>query len=585
MSRNQAAAFATSLTPADGLAAGLENARSRIETRFLEGGTVLLGVLDSVSKMIDTLDAMMVSLNGEAAERTRTDLARIMAKLTELPRLEEDRQHSLSKIADIEHSLVEEVGRMRETLRYLRTFALTAKITGAGVSEFAGFAEEIIDRIRYGSDQVESFAAKLLELSVQLKPAAARGQQILTSYRELVPNIAAELARGAGQLTEHHNQLAVAAKSVRKLAGAVQAKLATVLSAMQVGDITRQRIEHCQSSLSLIDDYLDSAPGQALDAGQRSRLRACVLTLVHRQLDQTRADFRRDTAKIVSTVGSFNKDISAILSLRQGMNDDEGTGNSLIRQLESNIASAQGVVQTVTATATESDALSRSTGVIVRELLDGIEIVRVVRTDIQYMALNTNLRCSRIGEEGRAINVVTAELRVFAGQMDDSAESILGRLQELGVCAEALAGGADVAGDTEIGLYQQLAVALDEIRQAAERMEASLTAVDQQGRAAIEHMETTIAKLDFQAELGDILDHCADLIAEQTPASLPDTSDLREPMGEVGYGIGRLYTMAAERELHATIFGASPAPAVSQAAAGASSAPASDEDLFDEALF
>lgn len=155
MSRNQIAAFSTSVEPADGLAAGLENARSRIETRFLEGGTVLLGVLDSVSKMIDTLDTMMVSLNGEAAERTRADLARIMAKLTELPRLEEDRQHSLSKIADIEHSLVEEVVRMRETLRYLHSFALTAKITGAGVSEFAGFAEEIIDRIGYGGDQVK----------------------------------------------------------------------------------------------------------------------------------------------------------------------------------------------------------------------------------------------------------------------------------------------------------------------------------------------------------------------------------------------------------------------------------------------
>ena len=583
MSRNQASALATRVKLANGLSAGLENARSRIESRFLEGGTVLLGVLESVSRMIDTLDAMMVSLSGETAERTRADLSRIMARLAELPRLEEDRQENLSRIAEIERDLAEEVGRMRETLRYLRTFALTAKITGAGVSEFAGFAEEIIDRIRYGSDQVESFATKLVDLSRQLKPAAARGQQILASYRDLVPAIAGELERGSGQLTDHHDQLAMAAQQVRKLAGAVQAKLATVLSAMQIGDITRQRIEHCQSSLAIIDDYLDSAAGQALDGEQRLRLRACVLTLVKRQIDQTCADFRRDTAKIVSTVSSFKTDVSAILSLRQGMNDDESTGNSLIRQLETNIASAQDVVRTVTAAAGESDELSRCTGQIVRELLDGIEIVRVVRTDIQYMALNTNLRCSRIGEEGRAINVVTAELRAFAGQMDESAEEILSDLHRLGTCADALGGSGDPAEESEIGLYQQLAQALDSIRHSADRMEQSLSAVDLQGRQAVEQMEVTIRKLDFQAELGDVLDDCAAQIAEEALSVIPDTSDMAGDMAEIGTSIGRLYTMAAERDLHAGIFGASPAVAESQVAASA--APASDEELFDDALF
>lgn len=582
---NQAVAFATSVTIAGGLSAALENARSRIEARFLEGGTVLLGVLDAVSKMIDTLDTMTASLNGEAAERTHSELAGIMSGLSALPRLEEERQNSLVKIAEIERSLADEVNAMRETLRYLRTFALTAKITGAGVSEFAGFAEEIIERIRYGSEQVEDFASKLTGLSVKLKPATVRGQQILSSYRDLVPKIAGDLERGTAQLGEHHKRLAAAAKSVRTLAGAVQSKLATVLSAMQIGDITRQRIEHCQSGLALIDDYLDSPSGRALAADQRARLRETVLLLVLRQLDQTRSDFRRDTAKIVATVSSFQSDISSILSLRQGMHDDEGTGDSLIRQLEINIASAQGVVETVMETATESDALSRSTGSIVRELLDGIEIVRVVRTDIQYMALNTNLRCSRIGEEGRAINVVTAELRAFAGQMDESAENIMGRLQELGDCAEALAGRAHVSEDAEIGLHHQLDAALEDIRKAADQMDASLSAVGEQGRVAVSQMETTIAKLDFQAELGEILDACAEHVAQEAPADLPDCSDLAGQMAELGSSIGRLYTMATERELHAEIFGSAPGASIVGVDVATSGAPVSDEDLFDDALF
>lgn len=562
----------------------LENARARIEARFLDGGAVLLSVLDSVSKMIETLDGMTASLTDETAERTKADLGRTMQRLSGLPQVEEKRQASLGQISEIEKELVKEVASMRETLRYLRTFAITAKITGAGIPEFSGFAEEIIERIQYGSGQVENFASKLSELAAQMKPAGARGQQILATYRDLVPAIAADLERGTTGLAGHHVQLASAARQVRKLAGNVQAKLATILSAMQIGDITRQRVEHCQSSLSLIEDYLASDDGRALKAEQRARLQGCVLMLVHRQLEQTSGDFRRDTAKIVSTVESFGGDVKEIVALGQAMQDDEGAGSSLIRQLETNIASAQQVVSTVTATASESDQLSLNTGRIVRELLDGIEIVRVVRTDIQYMALNTNLRCSRIGEEGRAINVVTGELRAFAGRMDEIAERIIVALQQLGTCADALSGN-ESDESAEAGLHDRLAVVLDDIRRSADHMDGTLARVDEQGRAAADQMQASVRKLDFRAELGDILEDCTRQIAEECPAGLPDISGIENAMAEIGARIGRLYTMNTERELHGEIFGAAPVPVVGEAAAGQSSGPLTDEDLFEDALF
>lgn len=560
------------------LSTSLEDARLQIEARFLDGGTVLLSVLDCVSKMIDTLDGMTVSAGQDEARRTQAELSDVMARLLDLPRTEQERQSRLADITVIEKALGNDVAAMRETLRYLRTFATTAKITGAGIAEFAGFAEEIIERIQFGREKAEAFASKLAELSQQLKPAIVRGKEIVSDYQQLVPGIAVDLAAGTKRLADHHGHLAAVAKQVRALAGNVQTKLATVLSAMQIGDITRQRIEHCQAALAIIDDYLAADSGRGLGRDRQERLRSTVALLVYLQLDETRSDFARDTTKIVKTMASFKSDIGSILELKQSMSRDEGAGTSLIRELETNVASAQAVVEQVTAATAEADQLSESTGRLVQELVDGIEIVKVVRTDIQYMALNTNLRCSRIGEEGRAINVVTAELRTFAAQMDETAEHILGRLQVLQTHAAALAGAPADDGDT--GLHTRLGTALTDIQRSAVLMETSLDTLDRQGELAVEQMDSTARKLDFQAHLGDVLEACAAEIAGEAPEHLPDTNGIEEALADIGQRIGRLYTMVSERELHARIFGSTPTLTTT-----ASSAPASDDELFEDALF
>lgn len=45
----------------------------------------------------------------------------------------------------------------------------------------------------------------------------------------------------------------------------------------------------------------------------------------------------------------------------------------------------------------KANRVAQDTSATVRALLDGIETVRVIKTDIHYMALNSNLRCSKLG--------------------------------------------------------------------------------------------------------------------------------------------------------------------------------------------
>lgn len=561
----------------------LEEARGQIEARFLDGGAVLLSVLDGIEKLIGALDAVTSSLDPDSASATNAALTGTIEELVALPAREAGRLQDLVAIGEIERKLRSEVADMRETLRYLRIFGITAKISGAAIPDFAGFAAEIIERIQFGSEQAELFSASLGKLGGRIGPAAIRAKEIAESYGALIPAIVKNLGNNAEQLSSHRRHLASTAAKVRQLAGGVQMKLATILSAMQVGDITRQRVEHCQFALAALAEYLATPAGQMLDPDQKERLRVAIALLVACQLEQISDDFVRDTQKIVSNLSSFKSDIRQIVDLGSAMmpaeNDADG---DIIHRLETEIAAARQVVGKIAAGAAEADELCYNTEALVDELTKSIGVVKVVRTDIQYMALNTNLRCSRIGEEGRAINVVTAELRSFAGKMDDTAENIVVALQKLQATAKGMR-GCDCHSEEPsgiAGLDGRLENAARAIHQAAEAMDQNLVVLGEQGRVASDLMTSAVAKLDFQASLGDIIAECSARAAADVVGDL-DLTGLGDAVAEIGGRIFKTYTMVAERELHTQILGGpSEAPQAQQTQAAQS-----DEDLFDDALF
>jgi hypothetical protein len=120
---------------------------------------------------------------------------------------------------------------------------------------------------------------------------------------------------------------------------------------------------------------------------------------------------------------------------------------------------------------------------------------------------------------------------------------------------------------------------LDHIRRAGDRMEEDMAALRACGADVSAKAGKTIADLDFNAELGDVLADCAARAGELTGPGLPETAGLEEAMAELGGRIARTYTMVSEREVHARLFGTPvDAPAAPVAAQ-------SDDELFDDALF
>jgi len=558
----------------------LESARSRVEERFLEGGRVLLSVMDVLNHLLNSLESVTAALdNGESSD-TGADLRVTVENLTALPVTEENRQQALVSLAQTGRELRKHVSDMQETMRYLRTFAVTVKITGAGLAEFSGFAQEILERIYSGTDEVNRFATQLDSLDKEVKLAASFGASVSKGYADTVPAVAAALRDDAAKIAEHRKHLGVVAREVGAIARGVQSKVASTLSALQIGDITRQRIEHVQATLSLLEEFFAGEEGAKLDAGARKRLQNVIHHLTAAQMSDMCANFQRDSENVVKTIASFDHDMREILKLRDQMSGESGeAGGNFMRALESSVSAAHEIVKQVDTTSRQADQVSQSTIGTAAKLSEAIANIRAVKTDIHYMALNTNLRCSRLGEEGRSINVVTAELRIFAGKLDESADAIVTGLPALEAAAGRVAPAADVGTG---GLGESLTSAVGNIRSAANMMENELKVLAENGREVATKISLLIGKLDFQRDLGEVFASCADLLESAAGTEVADISDLTDAIAPLDRKIFKHYTMVQERSIHRDIIPACedsiPAPAETVKAEN-------DEDLFADALF
>lgn len=564
--------------------ARLSAAHARIEKTFLDGGAVLVSVIEILNDLTAILDGMTGTMNGETTATTISGLHKTIADLATLPETEQKRQAGFENLTSLCATTDNHIDDIRETIRYLKTFAITVKITGAGLAEFAAFADEIRDRIQSGADEVSKFAAHLNMMRMQLNKARNFSTTILSDFVSTIPQIITGLNENSARISRQHQEMGEIAGQVRKIAQGVQGKIGSVLSALQIGDITRQRIEHIQSTLLLFDEFAGSADGATLGADGLSDLKNTIFHMASAQMEETAIDFQRECRKIFTSISSFTDDAARILSLRDELIEKTGRdGGNVLALMEKDIAEACKLAGRVQESSADAGDVVHSVTQSAQDLLHGIEVLRSIKIDIHYMALNSNLRCSKLGEEGKPVNVVSGELRTFAAKLETPADAIVSELHRVeGAINSLTQEGKGLSGDLSLPLQDALAA----IQGAKGQMESGMDALAREGQAVFSRISAAVVKLDFESELGDTFNECCGIAADLADGPATDLSAFEKQLGPLTAKIYKLYTMAQEREIHIQYLsaGVDPSKTTNPVIVSATSSD-DDEDLFADALF
>lgn len=544
----------------------LEAARSRIEERFVEGGRALMAAYDIVARLLAAIEGVTGALDDHACDEAAARLTATLKGLTDLVEAEAAAGQRLASILADGEAITPRTRDMQRSLRYLTTCAMETRIAGAGVTEFAQFADDVDKYVGSAIGQIDVFAAKVGELSTQLAAACVGGKgngleaQVSAVSSTLIEALEAVHSRRAG--------LRRLAAGTADVARSVQEKVGKVLSALQVGDVARQRIEHVQAGIAILLDELARCDSER----QADALNQVAIRLLTAQTSAMIKDFTEQTRVVVASIEGLAGEAERVLAL----NGKAGSGSGETMQaIEEGVILARSVVGDIERSGMLAAAAYAATKQVANELLSNmgnIGNIRSVRDDIRCLAINAYLRSNRLGEKGRAVGVVAAEMNTYAARLGVAAEDILQRLSTM---RETAAGIDTDNRDRHVNIVSEVDGAVATLREATAQTNLHLKEASESGNAIAERIGHIARDIDFAKDLGERLEACRRLFGSDGHLGLAKDAEEHARFSE---RLLAVYTMAAERDIHRAILGSgnAPAPVVETK---------ESEDLFDDVLF
>ncbi|PWE52906.1 chemotaxis protein [Metarhizobium album] len=504
--------------------------------------------MEAVSGLTQTLDSITGFFSPQATRTVVDGMTQAVDELAGLPAAADTKQDAFTTIAALCDSVHKNVDEMREVIRHLRTIAVTVKITGAGIPEFSGFADEIRERIQRVSEEVDRFARELVAMRDRLSEATQSSESVIRDFSATIPLLVANLDRGSVALSDQQTRMTETANELKDIIGSIQMKLATILSALQIGDITRQRIEHIITLLTYYEEFKTSEQIGSIDVVQVLHLEKAIVGLVRAQLEESVVEFHQQCGTIAGTIASFSADTSRVMTLRDKLAGSHNRAeDNVLRQMQGDLAQAADLSNQVLTRTRDLDTVASTVEESTQSLIAGIAAIRRIKLDIFYMALNSNLACNKLGEAGRAVNVVSGELRTFADRLEGPAEGIILAMQDIDAAKLKLTSICMISAD---GGSHPLDVARREVDTAANEMSAGLVALSGEGEVVFACIAEAIRRLDFRSDLGDVLDDCLAVAGSgDVMPSTPIDAGIAA-IEQLSARIFQIYTMTQEREIH-----------------------------------
>lgn len=532
------------------LASRLEAARRNVEGKFLAAGDILSQSIRGTESLIASLDTLAKALDSSTVNATTSELKRTAEILNGLPDNHRIRLEALAAMRRSRNGFAECISDMHRALSYMQAFTVNIKIVAGGIDdkdgEFSIFAQDIADCIATGIDKLKRIEADVEILREKLMSAEEQGETLEHKISKLLPPLHAALGKSADAMEAHYLNVATTVESVAALARDIRQNASRILVALQIGDSTRQRIEHVQASLAA------AAAKQEWPDEINETVATFVYALLAAHLRGTLTDFDREVAEIDRNMAQMAANARELMKLHDmafGGNED---GRSFLQDLTDKIAEAQELVGQIEDADRAATQTGHETAHSAQGLSAKVEEIQLLKNDVQYMALNTTLKCCQIGEVGRPLSVIAIELRDHGSRMDEAAEkglADLGRLTvsvDTGMTAEARAANASNCSTAA----EALAGAAARVREARDKTEADIASIAAKGDEVLSMLELSDQRLRFRQDIGEALEGIVESVDGLCTDIQPYTDEMRVPLADALAAIATRYAMVQEREIH-----------------------------------
>ncbi len=562
-------------------AGAIGSAAALTETTFLKAGQRLESSIEILAALTTGFEAVLAELNGDHLAHALEALSRVAAQVNELGRGRSKQSAIFDRLLCVAGSIGARIVQMTASLKDVDALAINSKIAAANIHapgmDFSTFADEIGRTLTATRTNLHTFGLELETVRRCVAMGHARQLSFEKARDETADSVTQRLSATVQSISRQHHRAARASAAVRQGTERVQQRIGKAILALQIGDVTRQRLEHADYALGLLTEERLPAPGSgpegpaglaALDPEEQDLFALATERLQSAQLQDAARRFEREVRKVTESLESLAVEARALRDLGDSaFRSSEGGGN-FIRELGGQVdetlrllegfETARAEAARVTATVTDATAT----------LGGQLRKVRSLEADVRVMGLNTTFKCARVGREGLALSLIAQELRTYANGFAKEADALIGEVQAIARTAEALTSREENAAATfDADGTQAMKDSLVTLGRAGEVLDDAPALLERDTARVIALLEETVASLGTHNEIGPMLREAAGKMAAMSRRGGLDKLPPR--VEQILDAVAGTYTMAIERIVHDRVLGRSPAvaPVASPAAA------------------
>lgn len=468
------------------------------------------------------------------------------------------------------------IDELRQTVAMISAIAVNARVIVAGMrhdghSELSVFTDDVLTLARRAATVVDRLYTGQARLRALLLDASSRSETFERTFREGTGHLNERIEADLTAAVTDRNQAAGVSLSAKEAATGLSQQASTIVASMQIGDNTRQRLEHISAALRLAAETPNAA--------------STILDLQCAQMEGTRDKLVEEARYMQEAIIVLSRDIDdAFTALSRDLSRNKGKDAPGAARLSADLSKAAAELSRSEAEHGHIEALAGSIGENVATFQACSDEMHQLEFEMRLVSLNTAISCSQLGTEGIALGVVSLQMRELVGEMVKRSETVAIALSELGTIADDLSRvRADAAERSIAKLVAEAEHSRTFLTTVEERLEGAAGEVYELGKRVAGLSQDAGAALD---RLGGILSELEDIEAALMDAAGgqdfgQDAMSADTDHQELFARLRKAYTMEGERQIHDRIIGAPANDWSHSQSTGEDEAPASDDNIDD----
>lgn len=535
------------------LAQDLARPRQDIEAAFVAAGARLTegaALLNTLSKLFEALPE---ALAGEKVEEASGHLSQVAARAEHLALAFAREKTDLSRLIDVVAAANAPISDLRRTVKMMGIVSVNARVTAAGIvgdsDDFDVFTTDIATLSDSAGRTIQDFAQVYRQLTTEVDRAAGQRARFEAAHGHTLSQLGSSLVATLDALSAQRATALESSAETGRVSRQIVGRIGSAVMALQVGDATRQRIEHVETGLAALADLLDGneALGQTLTPEEYPAALATIAALEQAQLTQTAAGFAQEVDQAEADLSALAADAGTIMARSRDFGGERGQ-SSAMASLSAQLRTAVTILADFETERAKLETVAAAVQSTVGKLLEHVEAVQEIEANMRLVSLNAAVRCAQLGPRGASLTVIATQLRELTSETVVAAEAAMARLNESSGLAGAFGAASGQGAGQVVELEQQANMALDILGHLDQSVSAALARLHSDGPKVIKLLADAATCLSGQSAMAETLDDVAIAVAALSEHDLPASQS--PALSGVLAALRKLYTMEAERQTH-----------------------------------